>query len=55
MLHFLIKIRKDSLKKSLEVEAGTLNQITYENMNNKKRDIIEAKIIYKNNNNKILW
>ena len=44
LLYFLIKVRKNSLKKSLEVGAGTLNHITYENMNNKKHDIIEPKI-----------
>ena len=54
-LHFSIKGRKESLNKSLEIGAGTLNHVPYEEMKNNKYDVIEPKkFLYKNNNNKVL-
>ena len=53
-LHFAIKGRKEFLNKTLEIGAGSLNHLPYENIkNNKKYDVIEPKkFLYENNKNK---
>ena len=54
-LHFSIKGRKKIFNKTLEIGAGTLNHLPYEEIKNNKYDVIEPKrFLYKNNNNKIL-
>jgi len=54
-LHFSIRGRKKFFNKSLEIGAGTLNHVPYEEMKNNKYDVIEPKkFLYKNNSNKTL-
>lgn len=53
-LHFSIKGRKKLLNKTLEIGAGSLNHLPWENFKkNKKYDVIEPKkFLYKKNKNK---